>query len=82
MVSNSTSTGTYDDRTDAEVVARVRGGDRDAFRVLVVRYQDVLYRHALRMTSERDVAEDLVQAAFVKAFSDLKRALPMCRVVR
>lgn len=58
---------------DREVVARVAAGDRDAFRLLVHRYQDMLFRHALRMTGEHDVAADLVQASFVKAYTNLAR---------
>ena len=62
-----------DQLPDHEVVARVRGGDRDAFRLLVRRYQDMLFRHAVRMTGDRDVASDLVQGAFVKAFTNIAR---------
>ena len=56
---------------DREIVARVRAGDREAYRALVRRYQDMLFRHALRMTNEHDVAADLVQASFVKAYTNL-----------
>jgi RNA polymerase sigma-70 factor, ECF subfamily len=59
--------------TDSEVVQRVRRGDRDAFRVLVHRYQDTLFRCAVSMVGDRDVAADVVQATFVKAFTDVKR---------
>ncbi|MEO5511518.1 MAG: sigma-70 family RNA polymerase sigma factor [Longimicrobiales bacterium] len=59
--------------TDTEVVDRVRHGDRDAFRVLVHRYQDSLYRTAVSMVQDRDVAADVVQATFVKAFSDIRK---------
>ncbi|HKJ91603.1 MAG TPA: sigma-70 family RNA polymerase sigma factor [Longimicrobiales bacterium] len=62
--------------SDAEVVARVRDGDDDAYRVLVRRYQDVLYRHALRMTSNPDVATDMVQASFIKAYRHIHRCEP------
>jgi RNA polymerase sigma-70 factor (ECF subfamily) len=62
-----------DQLPDREVVARVAGGERDAFRLLVRRYQDMLFRHALRMTGEHDVAADLVQASFVKAYTNLAR---------
>lgn len=58
---------------DARIVAAVRGGDRDAFRILVARYQDGLYRFALRMTGQPDAAADLVQAALVKAYTNLAR---------
>jgi RNA polymerase sigma-70 factor, ECF subfamily len=57
--------------TDEEAIARVRRGDRDAYRILVVRYQDVLYRHALAMTGDGDVASDVVQSTFVNAYRRL-----------
>lgn len=56
---------------DRAIVERVLNGDRDSYRLLVRRYQDLLYRHALRMTAESDVAADLVQASFVKAFTSI-----------
>lgn len=58
---------------DATVVQRVLAGDRHMFGLLVARHQDLLYRHALRMTREADAAADLVQAAFVKAYAQLGR---------
>lgn len=58
---------------DDAIVARVLAGDRNAYARLVVRHQDLLYRHALRMTRESDAAADLVQAAFVKAYAQLGR---------
>jgi RNA polymerase sigma-70 factor, ECF subfamily len=62
-----------DQLPDREVVARVAAGDRDAFRLLVRRYQDMLFRHAARMTGDHDVAADLVQSSFVKAYTNLAR---------
>jgi RNA polymerase sigma-70 factor (ECF subfamily) len=59
------------ERTDAQVVRDVLSGDRDAYRVLVRRYGDVLHGHALRMTGNPDEAADLVQRAFVKGFKKL-----------
>jgi len=56
---------------DRAIVERVLNGDRESYRLLVRRYQDLLYRHALRMTAEADVAADLVQASFVKAFTNI-----------
>ena len=56
---------------DRAIVERVLNGDRDSYRLLVRRYQDLLFRHALRMTAEADVAADLVQASFVKAFTSM-----------
>lgn len=58
---------------DAEAVRRVLTGDRDGFAVLVERYQAVLFRHALGMVRDADVAADLVQDAFVRAYGSLRR---------
>jgi RNA polymerase sigma-70 factor (ECF subfamily) len=63
------------ERTDAQVVRDVLAGDRDAYRLLVRRYGDALYGHALRMTGSDDEAADLVQKALVKGF----RRLRSCR---
>jgi RNA polymerase sigma-70 factor, ECF subfamily len=59
--------------TDAEVVRRVRRGDRDAYRLLVERYQDTLFRCAISMVRDRDTATDLVQATFVNAYTRLAK---------
>lgn len=50
----------------------MRAGERDAYRVLVERYQGRAYRLALRMLRSEEAARDAVQEAFVKAY----RALP------
>lgn len=63
------------ERTDAQVVRDVLTGDRDAFRLLVRRYGDVLFSHAVRMARSHDEAADLVQKAFVKGY----RKLASCR---
>lgn len=62
------------ERTDAQVVRDVLSGDRDSYRLLVRRYQDVLYGHALRMVGSPDEAADLVQQAFVTGFRKLALA--------
>lgn len=58
--------------TDEAWVERARG-DGEAFAELVRRYQDRLYRLALRMTGDKAVAEDLAQEAFLRAFQALSR---------
>jgi RNA polymerase sigma-70 factor (ECF subfamily) len=59
------------ERTDAQVVRDVLGGDRDAYRLLVRRYGDALYGHAVRMVASQDEAADLVQRAFVAGYQKL-----------
>jgi RNA polymerase sigma-70 factor, ECF subfamily len=57
--------------TDQSIIGRVLAGNRDAFRTLISRYSDPLYRHALCMTGSPDVAEDILQMSFIKAFQHL-----------
>lgn len=56
---------------DAALIERILRGERQAYALLVNRYQDSLYRHALGMVGDRDVAADLLQDAFVKAYTRL-----------
>lgn len=59
------------DENDAELVRRCLGGDPEAFRPLVEKYQRVLYNVAYRMVHDREDASDLAQGAFVKAYEKL-----------
>jgi RNA polymerase sigma-70 factor, ECF subfamily len=68
------------ERSDAELVRGSIEGSDGAFGELVRRYQDLLYRHAERMTGRPDEAEDVVQAAFLKAHRNLARCRDPGRV--
>jgi RNA polymerase sigma-70 factor (ECF subfamily) len=59
--------------SDAEVIARARKGDHDAFRVLVERYQERAYRLALRVLRDEESARDVVQEGFFKVYRSLDR---------
>ncbi len=59
--------------SDAAVIDRVRGGDSDAFALLIERYRDSCARLALRMLGDPDDAADAVQDAFVRAYLSLDR---------
>jgi RNA polymerase sigma-70 factor, ECF subfamily len=56
---------------DGRLVERVLTGETEAFAVLVRRHQTRLYRHALGMVLDPDVAADLVQDSLVKAYTRL-----------
>lgn len=55
-----------------ELVKRFREGDRDAFSVLMERYQDRLYRLACVYLDCGEDASDAVQEVFVRAYTGMK----------
>lgn len=60
-------------RDDRQLVGAVLDGDRQAFRLLVERHEDVLFRRALAIVGDPDVAADAVQDAFIQAYERLAR---------
>ncbi len=58
---------------DLSLVAACRAGDKEAFGMLVRRYQDRLYPTALRLTGHAEDALDLLQEAFLRAYRKLER---------
>jgi len=69
--SRADQNGVDQDNTDQLIIQRVLSGNRDAFKILISRYSDPLYRHALCMTGSPDVAEDILQLSFIKAYQHL-----------
>lgn len=62
--------------SDIELLRRARGGDRDAFGVLVLRYQDAVYAAAWAILKSREDAEDAAQESFLRAWRGLDRFDP------
>lgn len=58
---------------DRDLVVRARGGDQDAFAEIVRGYQRRVYGVALRMTRRHEVADDIAQDTFVRAYRSLDR---------
>jgi RNA polymerase sigma-70 factor (ECF subfamily) len=58
---------------DAAAIRTCRGGDRQAFRHLVERYQPQAIGHAIAILGNREDALDAVQEAFIDAFRALNR---------
>jgi RNA polymerase sigma-70 factor (ECF subfamily) len=58
---------------DALVIERVLAGEIQLFSELVNRHQAALYRHAVGMVLDHDVAADMVQDAFVRAYTNLRQ---------
>ena len=71
MTTTASATSLDPSDADQQIIASVLAGDRDAFATLLHRYSDPLYRHALGMTGSPDVAEDILQQSFIKAYNHL-----------
>ncbi len=56
---------------DAELVKKASGGDKDAYRGLVEKYQQRVFSIALEVVRSREDAEDIAQEVFVKAYLSL-----------
>jgi RNA polymerase sigma-70 factor, ECF subfamily len=54
-----------------ELVARVRGGDEEAFRLIFDRYSRPVLSFIYDMVGDRSLAEDLAQETFVRAYRGL-----------
>jgi RNA polymerase sigma-70 factor (ECF subfamily) len=61
------------DAAEAELLARARSGNLFAFEEIVKRYQRRVYATAVRIVRRHDVADDVVQEAFLRAHQSLDR---------
>ncbi len=65
-----------DEQGDERLVERARSGDGVAFACLIERYQQALSGYLLHLTGDREVALDLTQDTFVRAFRALRQTKP------
>lgn len=56
---------------DAQIIADVRGGNVEAFGLLIERYQRLLFYSVLGKVREHPEAQDIVQKSFVTAYHNL-----------
>lgn len=66
--------------SDETLFGRVQSGERDAFGILVERYQRRAFAVALRMLGRRQDAEDAVQQAFLRLYEARARYQPRWRL--
>jgi RNA polymerase sigma-70 factor (ECF subfamily) len=57
--------------SDAEVVQRVRNGDRASFEILMRRHNQRIYRAARAILRDESDVEDVMQQAYINAFTHL-----------
>jgi len=63
----------YDTMTEELLLRRVRGGDREAFRAIMQRCNQRLFRVARAVVGSDDEAEDVVQEAYLRAFAGIQQ---------
>lgn len=64
---------------EEKLIVRASRGDKAAAEILVRTHQASLYGYMLRMTGQADLAEDVVQEAFVRVLTNLNRFDPRFR---
>jgi RNA polymerase sigma-70 factor (ECF subfamily) len=58
---------------DETIIGQVLNGNRNAYALLVDKYKDRVFSLAFGIVHNRELAEEIAQDAFVKAFSSLKK---------
>ncbi len=56
---------------DSALIYAAQKGDGEAFNQLVLKYQDLVYNHACATLGDPDLAEDITQEVFIKAYRGL-----------
>jgi RNA polymerase sigma-70 factor (ECF subfamily) len=59
------------DRSDAELVSQIRGGDPESYSALVARYQGHVYGLAYSLVNNWADAQDIAQETFIRAYVNL-----------
>ena len=57
--------------TDSELIDRIRKGDKPLFEAVMRRYNQRLFRLARSLLRDDSEAEDVLQAAYVRAYAHL-----------
>lgn len=57
--------------TEGEIIRQILQGDKEKFRLLVEKYQQMVFRTCLGFVHDKDDADDLTQDVFVQAYQSL-----------
>jgi RNA polymerase sigma-70 factor (ECF subfamily) len=60
-------------QTEQKIISRAAAGDRMAFRELVLEHSQAMFGLAWRLTGDQSIADDIVQDAFIKAWSKIDK---------
>lgn len=58
--------------TDQQIILLVKGGNKEAFGLLVDRYKHMVYTSTYRLLRNKEDAEEVAQDVFLKAYTSLK----------
>jgi RNA polymerase sigma factor (sigma-70 family) len=70
---DNADTPAYTDALDELVVVRCQLGERAAFDALIARWHPALWRYAMRLTGDADIAGDVVQDVWLRVVRGLPR---------
>ncbi len=59
--------------TDLEIVGQILRGDRNMYRLIVERYQPLVFRTCMGFLHNRDDADDLTQEVFIQAYQSIAK---------
>ena len=59
--------------SNSELVRKSQLGDKAAFEQLVIRHQDLVFSLAYKLTGNREMANDVAQEAFIRAWKAIEK---------
>tara|TARA_B100000886_G_C20342258_1_gene457129 strand:- start:284 stop:868 length:585 start_codon:yes stop_codon:yes gene_type:complete len=73
-MSNTSEASNHNDKiSNSELVRKSQLGDKAAFEQLVIRHQDLVFSLAYKLTGNREMANDVAQEAFIRAWKAIEK---------
>ena len=73
-MSNTSEASNHSDKiSNSELVRKSQLGDKAAFEQLVIRHQDLVFSLAYKLTGNREMANDVAQEAFIRAWKAIEK---------
>ena len=73
-MNNTSEASNYSDEiSNSELVRKSQLGDKAAFEQLVIRHQDLVFSLAYKLTGNREMANDVAQEAFIRAWKAIEK---------
>ena len=73
-MSNTSEVSNHSDEiSNSELVKKSQLGDKAAFEQLVIRHQDLVFSLAYKLTGNREMANDVAQEAFIRAWKAIEK---------